>query len=215
MMQFSDNDIDNYIVKHSSPLNDILDELERATYQQTTRPRMLSGKVQGAILRSITRVIKPKRVVEIGTFTGYSAISMAAAMEQGSELHTIDVDDETAFIAEEFFAMSGYNDIIKQHIGSALDIVPCLGGVFDMVFIDGNKREYIEYYNMLMDGGYLKKGSVILADNVLWDGKILDINARDSQTVTLKEFNRMVAEDGRVEVSILPLRDGLSVINIL
>ncbi len=214
-MKLIDDLINDYIVDNSTPMDSLLKELERKTHLLTTRPRMMSGTVQGAILRTLTRIIKPKRVVEIGTFTGYSAISIASAMGAGTQLHTIDINDETAYIAEEFFAKSDYSDIISSHIGSALDIIPNLGGEFDMVFMDGNKREYLDYYRMLMDGGYLKSGAVILADNVLWDGKVVDEDANDKQTQSLVEFNKVVATDSRVEVSIIPLRDGLSMITVL
>ncbi len=214
-MNTKEEQLYDYISANTTPLEDILDDLERKTHLLTTRPRMMSGKVQGATLRSLTRIIKPMRAVEIGTFTGYSALTIAAAMPDNSILYTIDINDETAYIAEEAFAASKYGERIEQRIGSALDVIPALGGVFDMVFMDGNKREYVEYYNMLMDGGYLASGSVILADNVLWDGKILDLEAKDSQTQTIIAFNKMVATDPRVEATILPLRDGLSIITVL
>ncbi len=214
-MKLLEDKIYDYIIDNSTPLDELLGELERVTYLQTTQPRMMSGYVQGAILRGLTRIINPKRVLEIGTFTGYSALSIASALSKDAVLHTIDINDETLYIANEFFDKSSYSDIIKSHVGSALDVIPQIGGAFDMVFIDGNKREYIDYYNLLMDGDYLCKGAVILADNVLWDGKVINPEASDSQTRTIVEFNSVVACDSRVEATILPLRDGLSMITIL
>lgn len=217
-MKLLEDKIADYIIENSSCESALLKELERKTNILTVQPRMLSGQIQGAILKMITHLFVPQRVVEIGTFTGYSAICMASAMKEGSELHTIDINDEIAYIPEEYFQKSGLDGIIRQHIGSALDIIPQLGGVFDMVFMDGDKREYIDYYNLLMDGGYLHSGSIILADNVLWDGKVVDEshrNLKDKYTSTIIEFNRMVSRDSRVEVIIMPFRDGMSIIRIL
>lgn len=216
-MKLLEDKISDYIKENSSVESDLLRELERKTNILTVQPRMMSGSIQGAILKMITHLFSPKRVVEIGTFTGYSAICMASAMKEGEELHTIDINDEIAYIPEEYFAKSGLNNIIKQHIGSALEVIPQLGGVFDMVFMDGDKREYIDYYDLLMDGGYLRAGSVILADNVLWDGKVVDTspkNLKDKYTSTILEFNRKVSLDPRVEVIIMPFRDGMSIIRV-
>lgn len=213
-MKLIEDRITDYIIDNSTPIDPILKELERKTHLLTTRPRMLSGAVQGSTLRLLAKMLAPRRVAEIGTFTGYSAICMAGGMSEGSELHTIDVDDETAYIATDFFTQSGLSSIITQHLGSALDVIPSLGGVFDMVFMDGNKREYIDYYNMLLDGGYVASGSVIVADNVLWDGKVIEEEAHDKQTNIIREFNAMVAADSRVDVIILPFRDGMSLIRV-
>lgn len=216
-MKLLEDRIADYIKENSTSEGALLKELERKTNILTVQPRMMSGHIQGAILKMITYMFAPVRVVEIGTFTGYSAICMASAMAAGSELHTIDINDEIAYIPQEYFEKSGLNGIIRQHIGSALDVIPQLGGVFDMVFMDGDKREYIEYYDMLMDGGYLRSGSIILADNVLWDGKVVDMspkNLKDKYTSTILEFNRKVSQDSRVEVIIMPFRDGMSIIRV-
>lgn len=216
-MKLTEEKILDYIKDNSTAESDLLRELERKTNILTVQPRMMSGHIQGSILRMITYMLAPRRVVEIGTFTGYSAICMASAMGEGTELHTIDINDEIAYIPEEYISRSGLGDIITCHIGSALDVVPALGGVFDMVFMDGDKREYIDYYRMLLDGGYLRSGSIILADNVLWDGKVVDDSAKnlkDKYTATILEFNRMVSCDSRVEVIIMPFRDGMSIIRV-
>ena len=216
-MKLLEDKISDYIKENSTQESDLLKELERKTNILTVQPRMMSGHIQGSILKMLIYMQQPKRIAEIGTFTGYSAICMASAMKEGSELHTIDINDEISYIAEEYFEKSGLSHIIKQHIGTALDIIPKLGGIFDLVFMDGDKREYIEYYNMLMDGGYLQSGSIILADNVLWDGKVVDEsvkNLKDKYTSTIIEFNKLVSNDNRVEVIIMPFRDGMSIIRV-
>lgn len=213
-MKLLEDKISDYVIENSTPVDEILEELDRITHILTTRPRMMSGAVQGSIMRMITRMVNPDRVLEIGTFTGYSAICIASAMRSGTSLHTVDINDETAYIAKDFFVKSGYDSIINQHIGSAVEVIPEIGGVFDLIFMDGNKREYSEYYDLLMNGGYVGSGTVILADNVLWDGKVVDETATDKQTKSILEFNRMVNNDSRVEVIILPLRDGMSIIRV-
>lgn len=216
-MKLVEDRIADYIIDNSSIESDLLKELERKTNILTVQPRMMSGHIQGSILKMLTHMYNPKRVAEIGTFTGYSAICIASAMENDSELHTIDVNDEIAYIPKEYFIKSNLNHIIHQHIGSALKIIPELGGTFDMVFIDGDKREYIEYYNMLMDNNFLHSGSIILADNVLWDGKVIDHtpkNIKDKYTSTIIEFNKLVSLDNRVDVVIMPFRDGMSIIRV-
>lgn len=167
----------------------------------------------------LARMIRPKSVLEIGTFTGYSALSLAAGLEEDATLHTIEVDDELESLAQSYFDRSEHGQKIRLHIGSALDVAPTLGQTFDMVFIDGDKREYPAYYRMLMgdDGGVplVKSGSFLIADNILWSGKVVEPLARgDRHTEALLEFNRMIVEDERVENVIVPIRDGLNLIRI-
>ena len=189
--------------------------LERETYLRVINPRMISGHVQGKLLEMLVRMMRPKRVLEIGTFTGYSALSIARGLEDGAYIDTIEVDDELEDIAAKYFEQSGYGHRIRQHVGSALDVVPTLGEVYDMVFIDGDKREYPAYYNMLMDQGLVHSGSILLADNILWYGKVVQpVAHNDHHTQALIEFNRMVTEDDRVESVILPLRDGINIIRV-
>ena len=189
--------------------------LERETYLRVINPRMISGHLQGKLLEMLVRMMRPKRVLEIGTFTGYSALSIARGLEDDATLDTVEVDDELEDIAAKYFDASGYGHRIRQHIGSALDIVPRLGEVYDMVFIDGDKREYPAYYNMLMDKGLVHSGSILLADNILWYGKVVEqVHHNDHHTQALIEFNRMVVEDDRVESFILPLRDGINIIRV-
>ena len=189
--------------------------LERETYLRVINPRMISGHLQGKFLEMLVRMLRPRRVLEIGTFTGYSALSIARGLEEGALLDTIEVDDELEDIAAKYFEASEYGSRIRQHIGSALDIVPRLGECYDMVFIDGDKREYPAYYNMLMDGGYVKSGSFMLADNILWYGKVAQpIAHNDKHTEAIVEFNRMVVADSRVDSVIIPIRDGINLIRV-
>lgn len=203
----------------------LLDELERATNLRAIQPKMVSGRAQGAFLTLLTRMIAPRRVLEIGTFTGYSALAIAAGLEsQSAEIHTIEVDDELEEFAQSFFDRSAHRAKIRLHIGSALDVVPRLGGSFDMVFIDGDKREYPAYWRTLMGKEpMVNRGGIVLADNVLWYGKAAEAHAIEAETgrkidphtAGIVEFNRLVASDPRVENVILPLRDGLNLARLL
>lgn len=207
--------LDKYIQDHTSPEEELLKELDRETHLRVVQPRMLSGHVQGKLLTMLVKMMQPKRVLEIGTFTGYSALCIAAGLDEGAMLHTFEVDDELEGIASEFFGRSEHGAKITHHIGSALEEAPQLGEVFDMVFMDGDKREYPEYYNMLMEGDMLRSGSVIIADNILWSGKVVEpLQKNDKHTRALLEFNQMVVNDPRVECVILPIRDGLTIIRV-
>ena len=211
--------LEKYVHEFSEPEEELLHELDRETNLRAVAPRMLSGHIQGRLLEMLVRMMRPRRVLEIGTFTGYSALSMAAGLDEGAELHTVEVDDEQEEFIRSYFARSPHGDKITLHIGSALEIAPKLGGEFDMVFIDGDKREYPAYYRMLMgdDGGrrLVHGGSVLIADNSLWSGKVVQpIAHNDRHTQALVEFNHMVVEDPRVENVIVPLRDGLNLIRI-
>lgn len=211
--------LEQYIHLHSQKEEELLQELDRETHRRMVAPRMLSGHLQGRLLMLLARMIRPKSVLEIGTFTGYSALSLAAGLEEDATLHTIEVDDELESLAQSYFDRSEHGQKIRLHIGSALDVAPTLGQTFDMVFIDGDKREYPAYYRMLMgdDGGVplVKSGSFLIADNILWSGKVVEPLARgDRHTEALLEFNRMIVEDERVENVIVPIRDGLNLIRI-
>lgn len=202
-----DKDLDSYIINHTKQEDPILVELDRVTNLRTVQPRMLSGHLQGVILEMISKMIRPLRILEIGTFTGYSAICMAKGLQPGGLLHTIEIDDELVPIAQEFFRKSEFCESIRQHEGSALDIVPKLGEQFDLVFIDGDKREYIDYYKLVLP--FVNVGGFILADNVLWDRKVLEENAKDAQTRGIIDFNLYVHNDPAVENVLLPIRDGI------
>ena len=211
--------LERYLSTHSSPEPELLAELDRETHRRTVQPRMLSGHLQGRLLELLVRMIHPRAVLEIGTFTGYSALALAAGLDDDATLDTIETDDELQDLAQSFFDRSEHGHKIRLHIGSALELAPRLGRRFDLVFIDGDKREYPAYYRMLMgdDGGIplVGSGAVLLADNILWSGKVIGPVARnDRHTQALLEFNRTVADDPRVENVILPLRDGLNVIRV-
>ena len=206
---------DRYLSEHTTPEDPLLTELDRVTHLRTVQPQMIAGHVEGKILELFSKMLRPEKILEIGTFTGYSALCLVKGLCEGGELHTVDVNDELAPLAASFFARSPYGDRIRQHTGSALEVVPRLGLTFDLVFIDGDKREYPDYYRMLLEGGYVRSGSVLLADNVLWYGKVSDPESHnDPHTRCIREFNRLVREDSRVENVIIPVRDGLTVIRV-
>lgn len=212
--------LEKYLDSHATPEDELMRQLDRETNLRAVHPQMLSGHVQGRFLEMIVRMLRPRTVLEIGTFTGYSALSMAAGLDDGAELHTVEVDDELESISEPFFARSPHGCKIRRHTGSALDVAPSLGMEFDMVFVDGDKREYPDYYRMLMGDGegcrpLVHSGSLIVADNVLWYGKVVAPGShRDPHTRALTEFNDMVTADPRVDNVILPLRDGLNMIMV-
>ena len=207
------NDLEEYIKKNTSPEDEVLYELNRYTHLTTFHPRMISGSAQGKFLEFICRMLKPKQVLEIGTFTGYSAICMAKGLENDGHVHTIEVDDEICEVSIDFFRKSGLESKITQHVGSAIDLIPTLNFDFDLVLIDGDKREYPQYLEAVLPK--TKTGGFIIADNVLWGGKVLDTNANDPFTQGVKTFNSMVANDSRLEQVLLPLRDGLMIIRKL
>ncbi|MDE5623236.1 MAG: class I SAM-dependent methyltransferase [Alistipes sp.] len=211
--------LERYIEEHTAPEEELLRQLDRETHQRMIAPRMLSGHVQGRLLEMLVRMLRPRRVLEIGTFTGYSALSMAAGLEEGAQLDTIEVDDELEEMAQSYFDRSPHGAKIRLHIGSALDIAPTLGVEFDLVFIDGDKREYPAYYRMLLgdDGSkaLVHSGTILVADNILWSGKVTEpVAHNDRHTQALLEFNRMAVEDPRVENVIVPIRDGLNLIRV-
>ena len=207
--------LEKYIHDNSSAEDALLHELDRQTHLQVLNPRMISGHIQGKLLELLVKMFRPQHILEIGTFTGYSALCMAAGLDDGATIDTCEVDDELQPLAQSFFDRSPHGHKISLHVGSALEIAPRLGKQFDMVFIDGDKREYPAYYNMLMDQGLVHSGSILLADNILWYGKVVQpVAHNDHHTRALIEFNRMVTEDDRVESVILPLRDGINIIRV-
>lgn len=207
--------LDQYIEELSSPQDALLHELERETYLRVLNPRMISGHVQGKLLEMIVRMIRPQNILEIGTFTGYSALSMAAGLPEGGVIDTCEVDDELELFILDFFERSQYADCLNLHIGSALETMTKLNKCYDLVFIDGDKREYCAYYNSLFENGLVKSGSWILADNILWYGKVVEPVAKgDKQTQGIIDFNAAVRADNRVESVILPIRDGINLIRV-
>lgn len=207
--------LEQYILDNTKPEEELMHRLERETYLRVINPRMISGHLQGKLLEMLVRMMRPRRVLEIGTFTGYSALSIARGLDDDAILYTIEVDDELEDIAAKYFEASEYGHRIRQHVGSALDVVPRLGEVYDMVFIDGDKREYPAYYDMLMDGGYVRSGSILMADNILWYGKVAEpVAHNDKHTEAIVAFNRMVKDDARVDNVIVPIRDGINLIRV-
>lgn len=205
-----DNRLDDYIAAHSSPEGDYLYRLYRATNIEILNPHMASGQVQGRLLKLLVKMIRPKNILEIGTYTGYSAICMAEGLDDKGRLYTFEIDDELEDFTRRWIEGSPVADKIVFSIGSALEKVPQMGLMFDLAFIDGNKREYIDYYEMVL--GHLSDGGWILADNTLWDGHVIDPTYKDAQTDGVRAFNDYVRADNRVEEVILPLRDGLTII---
>lgn len=200
--------LDQYILNHISAEEDYLNELDRETHLKVLRSRMLSGHLQGQILRMISGMIRPKSILEIGTFTGYSALCLAQGLAEGGHLHTIEIDDELETIAQKYFLKSGMGDRIIQHIGDAREIIPKIGEQFDLVFIDADKREYADYYRLVFD--YIPVGGFLLADNILWNGKVVEPeSAEEEQTRGILDFNNLIQNDTRVRNVILPVRDGI------
>ena len=202
--------IDDYIVRHIDKESEYMHSLWRATQLHLLYGRMASGHIQGRLLKMLVGMIRPKMVLEIGTYSGYSGLCIAEGLEEGAHLHTVEINDEQEDFTLPWFKNSPYADKITMHIGDAMDVVPKLQVMFDMAFIDGDKRRYTEYYEMVLQ--HLNPGGYILADNTLWDGHVVDENAHDAQTLGIKAFNDLVANDDRVEKVILPLRDGLTII---
>ena len=203
--------LDDYILSHIDPEGEYLHALWRDTQLKLSYGQMASGHLQGRLLKMLVEMIRPRRVIELGTFSGYSALSMAEGLPDGAELHTIEVYDENEDFLRHWIAGSPWAERIHLHIGDALDIIPKLGDRWDLAFVDADKREYVKYYEMLLPR--MNPGGFILADNTLWYGRITEeARASDLQTRGLQEFNDLVANDPRVEKVILPLRDGLSII---
>lgn len=203
---------DDYILAHIDDEGDYLKALYRDTHLKLLYPRMASGHLQGRILKMLVRMVRPRQVLEIGTYSGYSALCLAEGLPEGGMLHTIEINDEQEDFTRPWFEHSAYADKIKFYIGNALELVPRLGITFDLAFIDGDKRKYLDYYEMVLS--HLSEGGYILADNTLWDGHVLEEHphSSDLQTIGIKAFNDKVAGDTRVEKVILPLRDGLTII---
>ena len=209
-MDFIDKALSDYAEKHSSPESSVLQELNRETFANVLMPRMLSGHLQGRLLSMFSRMIQPKQILEIGTYTGYSAICMAEGLSDGGTLHTIDVNDELASLVKNYIAKAGMEKKIKPYIGDAANIIPAIQGPFDLVFIDADKINYSLYYELTFDK--VRKGGFIIADNVLWSGKVLDPLKADKDTRALIAFNKKIQQDNRVEKVMAPIRDGLLII---
>ncbi|NVN95839.1 MAG: O-methyltransferase [Bacteroidetes bacterium] len=203
-------DYELYSEKYSSPESDILKELNRETNLKVMLPRMLSGHLQGKLLEIISCILQPNQILEIGTYTGYSAIALSKGLQEKGILHTIDINAELEDIAQKYFKKAGVSDKIKHYTGNALDIIPTINHTFDLVFIDADKENYIEYFELVINK--IRKGGIIIADNVLWSGKVLtETLPTDKDTKGIVEFNKFVTNDLRVENLLLPFRDGLMI----
>ena len=208
---YKQKEIDKYILNHIDPEDEILKELDRDTNLNKIGARMISGNLQGQVLTMLSKMINPKNILEIGTFTGYSAICLAKGLQEDGKLVTIEIDDELENMAKKYFLKAGVENKIVQRIGAALDIIPTLNGTFDLVFIDAHKPEYPAYYEAVFDK--VNSGGYIIADNTLWSGKVLEIPAEDDyHTLGIIQFNEIIKNDNRVEKVILPLRDGMTII---
>lgn len=206
--------IDHYILQHIDSESDYLKALYRDTHVKLLRPRMASGHLQGRMLKMFVDMIRPRQILEIGTYSGYSALCLAEGLTEGGMLHTFEINDEQEDFTRPWLEGSPFADRITFYIGDALLCVPQLGVIFDLAFIDGDKRRYIEYYEMTL--AHLSPGGYIIADNTLWDGHVLEQpHPTDHQTIGIKAFNDWVAQDTRVTKVILPLRDGLTIIRKL
>jgi len=211
-MEFIDENLAEYAENHTSKESKLLAELNRETWAKVMMPRMLSGHIQGRLLSMFSKMIQPHEILEIGTYTGYSALCLAEGLADGGILHTIDINEELEDLVRRYIREAGLQENIKFHIGNALDIIPNLNGYFDLVFIDADKENYSNYYDMVIER--MKPGAYIIADNVLWSGKVLDEKeiANDQETRALHEFNVKIQKDPRVENILVPIRDGLMVI---
>lgn len=209
-MDTTSDSIEEYILRHIEREPAYLKKLTRETHLRTLKPRMISGHLQGRMLKMFCNMVSPRNILEIGAFTGYSALCMAESLPVGGMLHTIEVNDEMEDFLDKVFSESDYAEKIALHIGDALQLVPLLDVEFDVAFIDGNKRHYCEYFEAVYPK--MRKGGLIIADNTLWDGHVLEEDPRDAQTLGIKKFNDLVGGDDRVECVIVPVRDGMTLL---
>ena len=209
-MNFLPEKIDNYSASHSQKEPQILQQLTKETWQKVVNPRMLSGAFQGRVLSMISKLIQPKNILEIGTYTGYSAICIAEGLQEHASIDTIDKNEELADLQNKYFEKSGFRNKIIQHVGLALEIIPTIHKKFDLVFIDADKSNYSNYFHLIIDK--MNKGGVILSDNVLWSGKVVEkLDPKDQDTKALLEYNILLNTDKRIETVLLPIRDGLTI----
>ncbi|MCL8006734.1 O-methyltransferase [Gelidibacter japonicus] len=209
-MHFISDQLENYIESHSENEPVLLQQLSRETHQKILQPRMLSGHYQGRVLSLISKLVNPKYILEIGTYTGYSALCLAEGLQKEGELHTIDNNEELVDFQRRYFDKSSFGNQIHQHLGNALDIIPKLKPNFDIVFIDADKVNYSNYFHLIMDK--LNPGGIILSDNVLWSGKVLEpLKKDDLSTEAIMAYNKLLKDDDRVETILLPIRDGLTI----
>lgn len=213
-MHFLSEELEDYIEQHSEKEPELLARLNKETYQKVLLPRMLSGHFQGRVLSMLSKLVHPVNILEIGTYTGYSALCLCEGMREGGVLHTIDIKEELVDLQRKYFDQSPWGNQIVQHLGEALDIIPQIDLKFDLVFIDADKENYIRYFHAILPK--MNKGGVILSDNVLWSGKVLEeVNPKDISTQVLLEYNQLLKDDPRVETVLLPIRDGLTLSRVV
>ncbi|MDT0293212.1 O-methyltransferase [Mesonia ostreae] len=213
-MHFLSEELNHYIEQHSQKEPELLQQLHRETYQKILQPRMLSGHFQGRVLSMLAKLIGPKNILEIGTYTGYSALCLAEGMQTNGVLHTIDKNEELVDFQRKYFNHSSWGSQIHQHLGDALDLIPNLEENFDLVFIDADKQNYPNYFELILPK--MNSGGIILSDNVLWSGKVIEtLKKGDVDTEALLHYNKLLNKDPRVETVLLPIRDGLTVTRVL
>jgi caffeoyl-CoA O-methyltransferase len=209
-MHFISNELENYIEQHSQNEPELLARLNKETLQKVLNPRMLSGHFQGRVLSMISKLLRPKNILELGTYTGYSALCLCEGMQENGQLHTIDINEELVDFQRNYFDLSPWGKQIFQHLGKAISIIPTLEMNFDLVFIDADKENYIHYFELIVPK--MNRGGIILSDNVLWSGKVVEpLRPNDFDTRILLEYNKLLNNDSRVETVLLPIRDGLTV----
>jgi predicted O-methyltransferase YrrM len=208
-MEFIDPLLDKYVCEHTANESDLLKKINRETHLEVLQPRMLSGHFQGRVLSMFSKMIRPERILEIGTYTGYSALCLAEGLTTNGKLVTIDINEELASRVKGYFAESPYSHQIEYLIGDAMELIPALNEKWDIVFIDADKHNYINYYHLVFP--MVKVGGYIIADNVLWSGKVIDSSQHDKDTLILREYNQLVHQDDRVEEVLFPIRDGLMI----
>lgn len=213
-MHFISEALEDYVAQHSENEPELLQQLNKETHQKILQPRMLSGHFQGRVLSMLSKILAPKNILELGTYTGYATLCLAEGLPKDGVIDTIDINEELEEIQSKYFQLSDYKDQIVQHIGNALEIIPALNKKFDLVFIDADKENYINYWNLIVP--MMNQGGIILSDNVLWSGKVLEtVKKNDKSTQILLEYNNITKNDPRVETVLLPIRDGLTVSRIL
>jgi caffeoyl-CoA O-methyltransferase len=213
-MHFLSTLLEKYIQDSSEDEPELLKELSRETHLKVIQPRMITGHFQGRVLSMLSKIINPTNILEIGTYTGYSALCLAEGLRKEGQLHTIDINEELTDFQRQYFDKSGFGTQLIQHTGDALQIIPTLNMTFDLIFIDAEKREYLKYYDAVIKK--TKPGSIILSDNVLWSGKVVEpVDEKDKGTKVLLDYNRMLKNDPRVETVLLPIRDGLTLSRVL
>ena len=213
-MHFISQELEEYIEKHSQNEPELLAQLNKETYQKILLPRMLSGHFQGRVLSMLSKLIRPVTVLEIGTYTGYASLCLCEGLQENGQLHTIDIKEELVDFQRKYFDKSPWGNQIFQHLGEAISIIPNLDLKFDLVFIDADKENYLNYFEMIVPK--MNKGGIILSDNVLWSGKVLEpLQKNDSSTESLIRYNELLKNDPRVETVLLPIRDGLTVSRVL